>query len=263
MIKDVLIDAEVWHKVIHWVTSWCLLFVLSATGGRADWVRLHSEHNVTSISILPFSMNTFFHLQVIKTSLNINIKRINLILSNFWLWLLFPYPWVTSISLSPCDTVCGFKNVSIHSEVWYEVIDWVGEWGSLFVLSATGGRADWVGSELEVVLVHWDSFFVSFCLSHGVSFGGGGVGGNLGFFRESFGVVGSVFWGSLRLSVRRVGSDSWHVDPLTVFLNWSPFFTNRFLSCGDGFFGPLDVLINSKVWNCISSWVNWRCFHIE
>jgi len=143
-----VINSEIWYEVVHWVTWLFIMFVLSASCARANWIGLHIKHNILNI---PVSVNGFLFFQVGKRRLHINVKRVCLVLNNIWFLLEFEIPLVSGFSRSPFFTSLGFLDVVINSEVWNEVVHWVSWWSSLlFVLIATGARADWVRIQLNV-----------------------------------------------------------------------------------------------------------------
>jgi len=141
---DVFIDTKINDWIIL-VITWILLLVLILVASRrvADWIR--SNRNIgfkLNISKL-FPVLHFTHCLLGRLKVNL---RSNNIFIKFWclvvfdgvlVILLFPVPLMTKLLLSPVKGVIVGVHILIFSEVWDEVIFWMGVVMRMEVLSVS------------------------------------------------------------------------------------------------------------------------------
>jgi len=97
-IFDFLINSEVWHSVINWVSKTCFFVsVLITTCWWADWVRFSVD-----ISI---SLGKWFSW---------NRSREVIVLINF--------PFMFEGRFLCCSVLKGVDDVSVSAKVWYKVV---------------------------------------------------------------------------------------------------------------------------------------------
>jgi len=159
VINDFVVSSKVWHSVVDFVTKFLLLvLILSATGGRADWVRLHVRVNlkerwhlvrwpvVLSLEVaVLIGINTRENPSAIAISCNVPgtsgcLGFSNVVLSEFDV-LIFTEVWNKVVSwgiirtwgsvifmaelfLGHSNVGLGVLNLSVLTEMWHEIVSW-------------------------------------------------------------------------------------------------------------------------------------------
>lgn len=128
-VLDILINTEVWNEVVHWVRWGIWLFwvwVLVATRGIADWVRLNHEEGggtKSSFGIRKVLLGVLDILVEVWSEVVVGILG-NVVVSGLGLWDT-EFPVVTGGSFGNFERVHGTSHIWISSMVSNWIVHWV------------------------------------------------------------------------------------------------------------------------------------------